>query len=221
MLVRLGEQGFRGRARQPHVGQQDVRLVLLADEVDADQRPHRAVCAVAADHIRRPARCCRPRRSTVTPSASWVRPDHLGAADDLHAERRPRASRAPRSVPLCGTISNIANRVGSSRRSSVAPPRRRDLVHRHAARHQLVGQSARVEQLQGAGVHRECPGDVGHVGALFEQPDVDAAEREFARQHQPGRPGADHDDLGCGHEPDSSPRTASVDCTVTPKPLTG
>ena len=59
---------------------------------------------------------------------------------------------------------------------------------------------ARVEQLERAGVHGERPGDVGHVGALFEQPDLGAAEREFSGQHQPGRPGADHYHIGGVHE---------------------
>ena len=37
-----------------HVGEQDVRFVLLADELDTDQLPDRAVRAVASDDVLRP-----------------------------------------------------------------------------------------------------------------------------------------------------------------------
>jgi hypothetical protein len=37
-------------------------------------------------------------------------------------------------------------------------------------------------------MHGKRPGDVRHVGAFFEEPDLDAAEGQFARKHQAGRP---------------------------------
>src|SRR6185437_2929605 len=55
----------------------------------------------------------------------------------------------------------------------------------------VVGQPAGVEQFQGAGVHGERPGDAGRIGAAFEQFDANPAHRQFAGQHQTGRPGAD------------------------------
>ena len=56
-----------------HVGQQDVRLVLLADEVDADQAAHGAVRTVAAHHVARADRVA-SGDSMVTPSPSCVSP---------------------------------------------------------------------------------------------------------------------------------------------------
>src|SRR6185503_17785055 len=49
-------------------------------------------------------------------------------------------------------------------------------------------------------MYRECSGDVGCVGSLFEQPGVGAAERQLAREHQAGRSGADHHHVGSVHQ---------------------
>jgi hypothetical protein len=65
---------------------------------------------------------------------------------------------------------------------------------------QLVGHPPRVEQFERARVYGERPGDVRYVGALFEQPNTRAAERQFAGQHQPGRPCADHYHVGGVHD---------------------
>lgn len=68
-------------------------------------------------------------------------------------------------------------------------------MHGHAARDQLVGQAPRVEQFEGPGVHPERPGDVGPVGAAFEQAAAGAAERDLARERQSGGARADDDDV--------------------------
>jgi hypothetical protein len=59
---------------------------------------------------------------------------------------------------------------------------------------------ARIEQFQSAGVHGESPGDVGCRRAFLEHPYSHTAECEFAGQHQPGWPSADHYHIRCVHE---------------------
>ena len=179
-----------------------MRLVLLADEVDADQPPDRAVRTVAShDVLRRddvPSAHC-----TVTPSPSWVSP----------TTSAPRTTGTPRSSTRASQhLLGAALRDDQQHREPAGqlpqvqrrPAGRRDLVDRRPARQQLVGHPARVEQFQRAGVHRERPGDVGLSTALLEHPDSGAAERQLRGQHQPGRPGADHHHIAVSTRRDGS-----------------
>ena len=198
-LVRHTGQDVLRRTRQRHVGQQDVRLVLPADEVDADQIPDRAVGAVAPHHV---LRSDRGAVSAFHGGAVVVlgEPDHLGAADDGHAEIvRTRLEH------LFGAAlrddQQHCEPAGQVPQVERLPAGRRDLVHRHAPRKQVVGQSTCVEQFQGAGVHRESPGDVGCRHALLEHTHRHTALCEFTCQHQTRRAGTDHHDVDCVHEP--------------------
>ena len=177
-------------------------LVLLADEVDAEQTAHGAVCAVASDDVtgaHAVAAGALDRHSVAVLRQS----DHFGAPDDLDAELvgaclqhpfRPALRNDEHHPEPGGQLAKIQRRAA----------RRGDLTHRHPARQQLPCQTSRVKQLQSPGVYRECPGDVGRIDALFEQPRLGATERQLARKHQPRRSGADHDNVGGGHDPDIS-----------------
>ncbi len=136
---------------------------------------------------------------TVTPSSSWVSPT-TSAPRTIGTPSSSARICSTCSVPLCGSDEQHRESARQLAQVDRGPARRRDLVDRHPACQQLVGHTARVEQLEGARMHGKRPGDVGLVGALFEQPDLDAAEREFTRQHQAGRPSADHHNIGSVHD---------------------
>ncbi len=196
----VGDAGQRvgRRRRQPHIGKQNVRLVLLADEVDAEQSPDGAVRAVAAHHVSGTDGLA-AGHFDGHPIAVLRQPDHLGTADDRHAELG-----GPRLEHLLGSALRNHEQHRIPRRQSAQihhrPAGRGDLVHRHTAAEQVVGHPPRVEQLECAGVHGECPGDVGLVRARFEQPDAHPAERELARQHQAGRARTHDHYICCVHD---------------------
>ena len=181
-----------------HIGQQDVCLVLLADEVDSELAAHGAVCTVAPDRVTG-ADGVTARALERNPVVVLGQPDHFGATDHLD----------PKLVGS-GLQDLLRSALGNDQHHSVPgrqfpqvqlfATRRGNLANRHAPREQLVGQSPRVEQLEGARVHGESPGDVGHVGALVEQLDPRASQRELARQHQAGRPCAHYHNIGSLHE---------------------
>ncbi len=184
---------------QLHVGQQDVRLVLLADEVDAELAAHGAVRAIAPDHVVG-AHGVAARALQRNPVTVLGQPNHLGAADDLDPEffgaglqdlLRSALRHDEHHPEPGGQLPQVQRRAA----------RRRNLADRHTPGQQLVGQTPRVEQLEGASVHGESPGDVRHVGALVEQFHLDATQREFTRQHQAGRASAHHNNIGSLHEP--------------------
>ena len=144
-----------------------------------------------------------PAHSTVTPSPSCVRPTTSAPADDLDPEFvgaglqhpfRPALRNDEHHPEPGGQLAQIQRRAA----------RRGDLTHRHPARQQLPGQTSRIKQLQSPGMYRECPGDVGRVGSLFEQPRLGAAERQLAREHQPVGPAPTTTTSASVHDPDIS-----------------
>ena len=151
----------------------------------------------------RRARCRHPRDSTVTPSSSCVSPTTSAPRMISTPSSSARAS-STCSVPLCGTISTIANRLGSSRRSSVAPPGGATSYTGTAAR---SSSSASPRASSNSRV-RACTANalvmLGVSVRSLQQPHLDAAEGEFARQHQSGRSRADHDNIRVATRPDGS-----------------
>ncbi len=108
--------------------------------------------------------------STVTPSSSWVSPTTSAPRTIGTPSSSTRVS-STCSVPLCGDDEQHGEPARQLTQVQRGPARRRDLVDRHPTRQQFVGHPARVEQLERARMHGKRPGDVGHVGALLEQPD--------------------------------------------------
>ncbi len=187
-----------GALRQRDVGEQDVCLVLLAFEPDTDEPTDGAVRAVASDDV-------------LGPDGRAVRARHrdavrvLGQPDDLRAAHHRDAHVVdPGAKHVLGAALRDDQQHPEPRRQLTKvhrdPARRRDLVDRDPARQQLVGHPPRVEQLERARVYGERPGDVRYIGALLEQLDPRAAERQFAGQHQSGGACADHYHIACVHD---------------------
>jgi hypothetical protein len=194
-----------------HVGEHDVGLVLLADEVDPDQPAHRAVRAVGADHVRGPLRAGGRLHGHAV--AVLADAGDLDAVRDLHAQFGGPLLQQEFGAAL---RRDQDHRVPGGQRAQVGDGTRRgyQLADRDAARHQVVGQAAGVEQFESTGVYGERPGDVGLVRAPFQHPGTGTGQREFGGEHQTGRPGADHDHVdGChaiegrGIRPASNPRS--------------
>jgi len=86
------EEGLLGRPAQRHVGEDDVRLVLLADEVHADQPPNRAVRAVGPHDVLCPARAAVAEAQCHTVGV-LVEVSYAGGgrnwSDTLNLERTP------------------------------------------------------------------------------------------------------------------------------------
>ena len=187
------------------LGEQGARRRIPAGEIDAGRLTDKAASAVASDEIFAPAatgrrtprrrRRCRPARS---PS--------------LHVRDRssPPARRPSRpGCARCGSATARARsgcRVGKSLMSSGVPANSRDLG-RLPLREEPIGDSALIEDLDGACVQTACA-RAGEVlaGAPLDDGDVDARQRQLARQHQPRRASSGDHHRMFGHTPHPHPR---------------
>ena len=77
--------------------------------------------------------------------------------------------------------------------------RGRHALHAEAAGQEPVGEAARVQQLQRAGVHGERAGEVRLLGPPLEHRTAHAGQCELARQRQAGRPGTHDRDIDVVH----------------------
>ena len=167
-----------------HAGQRLVRA-----RASAAHRPAGCASRTACRRSRcradcRP--CCGRRRTPPRTSARTLSPPRRTRPS---RRRRPASARRPRRRGRSARLSSFSARLqhpfGSALRDDEHHPepgrqlpqvqalRRRAVRPRTPAR--LCGSSssartARVEQLQSAGMHRECPGDVRRIGAFLEQP---------------------------------------------------
>ena len=136
--------------------------------------------------------------STTTSIGVLAEPDHLGALDDVHAQL---AGALHQQLLGAALRHDEDHRVPGAELPQIdAGARcRPDLADHHSARHQGVTQPSGVEELERPGVHGERAGDVRLLGAPLQHPAADTAQRQFTGEHETGRAGADHDDVGGTH----------------------
>ena len=170
------------------VGQHDVGRVLRADEVHPDQAADRAVRAVRAHDVAPPSPPpCPPRPSSSrTVSPSWVRPTTSTPRRIGDAELTGAPLQQLLGAALRARSATWGSGCGGSRDPAFAPGAGDTPFTRTPRGMSSIGQAARVQQFEGAGVDGERAGDVGLLGAPLEHRTA-ALRPVRARLPTPGR----------------------------------
>jgi hypothetical protein len=203
----VGGQHVGGRVVQAHVGQHHRADHGAAGEGQAERPAHRAADAVGADGIGGA-----PRPGGAVPGAHvdldavvvLAQPGHLGAVDDLGAERSGALGEQPLGVVL-GRDQHEREPGRQPGQVELDPAERPQGAGGGAGGDQVVGQAARVQHLQRARVDAERAGEVRLVGAPLQHRAGDPGRGQVPGQQQPGRPGPDDQDgIGGIHHPYSA-----------------
>ncbi len=171
-----------------------MRRVLLAGEVDPGLLAHFAVSAVAPDDVTRRLGAA-VGELDHDPLGVLTDPCDLGTPDDLHAQLT-----GARLQQALGTALRHDQHHGVTglQRTQIehGAGGGLQLLHGPAERHQIVRQSAGVEQFERTGVHGERPRQIGLLGPPLQQPATHTGPSQLARQHEAGRAGAYDDHVG-------------------------
>ncbi len=184
---------------EPYVGEDDGADHGAAGEGQAECLADGAAHAVRADQVGRAVRRGRPvvlLYAGLDAVGVLVQAGHPGPVP----ERDTGLLRAPLQQPL-----DLVLRSDQYEREAGGQPGRlqddaAEEPHgpqRVAARHQFVGEAARVELFEAAGVHGHRAGQVAEAGgAPLQQGDAQAGDGEVPGEQQSGGAGADHEDVG-------------------------
>ena len=181
-----------------HLAEQRLDPGGLAGEPDAEQLADGAAAAVAADQVAR----AQPRAPGQFGDHAVVvlgEAGQLGAAADLGAERGGVLGQQPlggglrdaEDVPV-GGVEPARRRLGDGGEEAaegVAGP----------GGEEPVQQAPLVHDLDAAHVQAQRADDPVRLGLLFQHERADAVQPQLGGEHQPGRAGADDDDVE--HEP--------------------
>jgi hypothetical protein len=180
--------GVDGQHVGRRLGQPDIGEHHRADRGPARKRqpqqgPHGAAHSVGTHDERRPVRVRLPVAADVDvhPVGVLAYRQHLGTLDDA----RTVGYRAFREYPLGLVLrgdQQVRKAAGQSRQVDGQLAEQPQLRYPLPGGDQLVGQAARVEHLQGAGVDRKGPGEVGLPGAPFKHGDGGPGLRQVARE---------------------------------------
>ena len=194
-------QHLTGRVGQLDVGQDDVGLVLRADESDPHQLPHPTVRTIAGHDITGPIGSFPARGGDPQSHRGLVlvETDHLRAALDLHAA----GDGACLQHRLGPALRNDGEQRVPAGQLAQIEGDTRDALHRlqplRPLQH-LLGQAAGIQQFEGSGVDGKGAGDVGLMLAALDQPGLDPGQGQLVGQRESGRSGADDDHLVVGHD---------------------
>ena len=167
------------------LGDQAARRRIPPRELDAGGLADQAASSVAPDEVLRPQR---PAVGQLDVDAGVVlrEPRHLTSAIDRHRQLADPAGQDALDVllPQPEPVGVPGGKVADVERDAGEP---RDLRHL-SLREEPIGDSALVEDLDRACVQtaRARAGEL-LAGAPLDDGDVDARQRQLARQHQPGR----------------------------------
>ena len=180
------------------LGDQGARRRIPPGELDAGCLADHAASAVAPDEILRPQRLA-VGQLDVDAGVVLREARHLASAIDRHRQLVDPAGQDALDVvlPQPEPVGVPGGKVADVQRDAGEP---RDLGHL-PLREEPIGDPALIEDLDGACVQTACA-RAGEVlaGAPLDDGDVDARQRQLARQHQPRRTssGDHHRMLGHG-----------------------
>ena len=143
--------------------------------------------------------------------AGVVEADQFGATLDGDAQRLQPLDQQPLMLVLREDMQEgiggqtLADRLERQARGLLAPDPEIDRRVLVAAGDDLAGQVELAVELQGAGLDRQGSRGGSGFGGLVDDAHLDPKLGQPERQHQPGRPGADDQDIASCHR--ASPRS--------------
>ena len=194
---------FRRRLGQLGLGDQVAGGGIRSRERDAGGLADQTASAVAPDEILRPQRAA-VAQLDIDAGVVLREARHLNAAIDRHLELVDPAGEDPLDVvlPQPETVRVAGGKVADVEMDPGEPGDLRLLP----LGEEPIGNAALIENLDGACVQaaRARAGEV-LAGAPLDNGDVDARQRQLARQHQPGRTSAGDQDIGIPHGHQAAP----------------